>query len=334
MSQQDLQRMAVFNQHDFVQYMRELIEDYPAPSKFRNQMYILEGVLITIFAFLWLEYTQMGGFFKSIYPIVLALIVVVTQYLAIETGMRWLYKRWKPHKVTVKEFWMISFAGAFLGYVMVFFNAQCPGIELFFPDIFYFYTEHPHPTPSRLSVFYKIILTPWAVSTFFIVQATLKRQLAQELESIRQINEALEKRNLESTGKKGSEDGGPSFLDDDNKNTAVDFEVPVTDGFINIAFSDIYYIAVTDHYCKLVFKKEDDLMKEMVRLSLKEAMEQLPDDLFAQVHRSYAVNLIHVKQIKKKGQSFQLFMDEIDDIVPASRHRAQGFLPKLRTILN
>ena len=56
-----------------------------------------------------------------------------------------------------------------------------------------------------------------------------------------------------------------------------------------------------DHYCKLVFNNEGEIKKEYVRLSLKEALADLPSSLFVQVHRSYAVNLQHVKYIKKEG---------------------------------
>jgi len=49
-----------------------------------------------------------------------------------------------------------------------------------------------------------------------------------------------------------------------------------------------------------VINRKGEIDKEYVRLSLKEALVNLPSSHFAQVHRSYAVNLQHVKHIKKR----------------------------------
>jgi DNA-binding LytR/AlgR family response regulator len=105
------------------------------------------------------------------------------------------------------------------------------------------------------------------------------------------------------------------------------------DGVRKIAFIDLYFLAVEDHYCKLVFNRKGEIHKEYVRLSLREALANLPSSHFAQVHRSYAVNLQHVKHIKKEGQAYQLYIEGSDNFLPASRHRAHTFLPKLKEIL-
>lgn len=83
------------------------------------------------------------------------------------------------------------------------------------------------------------------------------------------------------------------------------FSIPLKDGIIKVAFIDIYFIAVEDYYCRLVYNREGESYKEYARLSLKEALANLPSRHFAQVHRSYAVNLQHVKHIKKEGQAYQ-----------------------------
>ena len=75
------------------------------------------------------------------------------------------------------------------------------------------------------------------------------------------------------------------------------FEVQLKEGARKIAFIDIYFIAVEDHYCRLVINRKGEIYEEYVRLSLKEALANLPSGHFAQVHRSYAVNLQHVKHI-------------------------------------
>ena len=66
------------------------------------------------------------------------------------------------------------------------------------------------------------------------------------------------------------------------------------------------------------------------REALREALAALPGEEFEQVHRSHVVNLRRVEKIKRQGQAFQLTISGTRDTVPASRHRAASFLPKLR----
>ncbi len=306
------------------------LNSYPAKSSFRNTTYLIQGFLIVILAYLWLEYTQMDGMFKSVYPWIIAVIVVATHYLIVEIGGRFIYKRSGPFVISMATFWAISLAGVFIGFLMVYFNAQCPGVEKIYPDIFYFYSDHPDPRPGRFSVFYKIILIPWALSMVVLTQGELKRKLDRELLAIRQINDELKKRTDDT-----------STLDDRNKpndnNKYRDqdcFCITSNDGNQQIPFIDIYYISVADHYCELLFKKEGTFYRELIRLSLKEAMANLPPDLFEQVHRSHVVNLGYVKKINRSGQSYKLEMADTRDLIPASRHRVRNFLPKLKTILN
>ncbi len=186
----------------------------------------------------------------------------------------------------------------------------------------------------RLTVFYKIVLIPWAVSTFLLNQGELNKQIANELASIKQINESLDQKIFELKSQTASISDDVSPSKDESGIGSDDFRVPLKDGNLNIAFGNIYFIAVEDHYCKLVMNREGKINEEYVRLSLKDALANLPSSHFVQVHRSYAVNLQHVKHIKKAGQAYQLFIEGNDNFIPASRHRAHTFLPKLKEILN
>ncbi len=303
------------------------LNTYPDKSLSRNIIYIVQGFLIILFAYLWLEYTQMDGTFKSIYPLIIALIVITTQYLIVETGGRYVYKRVGPFAIQMVVFWIISFSGVFIGFVMVYFNAQCPGVEKIYPDIFYFYYDYPLPRPSRIAVFYKIILIPWVLSMLLLTQGELKRKLAKELKVIKQINEELKKK------KKIANDESTA----DERNNAQHlkmFCITSNDGNKYIPFTDIYHISVADHYCELLFKRDGVFFRELIRLSLKEAMANLPSKYFEQVHRSHVVNLHYVKEIVSKGQSYQLLIADTDELISASRHRVRDFLPKLKDILN
>lgn len=298
------------------------LDTYPGRSLLRNTNYLVQFFLTSLFAYLWLEYTRMGGMFRSVYPLIVAGIVVGTQYLMLETGGRYFFRKWGPFRISMASFWVLSFAAVFSGFVMVYFNAQCPGVEKVFPDIFYFYTEHPDPLPSRFAVFYKIILVPWILSNLIVTMGELKSRLDRELITIRRINGELEKKRSSSGLKEAPPpDTLPGYF-------------TIVSGNINkkIAFRNICYISAADHYCELGIKSDDGFCQKLIRLSLKEAKKKLPQVEFEQVHRSHIVNLNYVKKIVSKGQSYQLMMTGMDVLIPASRHRAQDFLPKLSNI--
>lgn len=296
---------------DITDYFLTPMDDYPNTSSFRMTVYLLEGVLIGSFTYMWLEYAQMGALYHWLYPIIVSAAIILGHYVVSEL----VFKHWQPLKTTILKFWVISFAGVSLSFIIVqslgVCGILCRIIGSYCPE------EWHTSVPNVVAVFFKTVLIPWGISTFLLTQGVLKKQLAKELSSIKQINDVLGQENIK-----------------EHEKGAAYFEVQLKEGSRKIALSDIYFIAVEDHYCKLVINRNGEIHEEFVRLSLKEALVNLPSNYFAQVHRSYAVNLQHIKHIKKEGQAYQLFIKGSENFLPASRHRARTFLPKLKEILN
>jgi hypothetical protein len=306
---------------DIADYLQTGMDDYPNTSSFRITAYLLEGVLIGLFTYLWLEYAQMGKLYHWLFPIIVSSAIVFVHYTIAEI----VYEFWKPSKKTIGIFWVISFAGVVMGFILVYLTGIC-GLVCQITGSYCPAIWHTSP-PDTIAVFFKTVILPWLISISWLTQGILKKEMAKELASIKQINDSLDQKKFEIKSQKIP-------IHDEGEKRSGSFSVPLKDGISNIAFSDIYFIAVEDHYCKLVFNRKGEINKEYVRLSLKEALANLPSGHFAQVHRSYAVNLQHVKYIKKEGQAYQLFMEGSDNFLPASRHRAHTFLPKLKEILN
>ncbi|CAB1065391.1 hypothetical protein D1BOALGB6SA_10188 [Olavius sp. associated proteobacterium Delta 1] len=306
---------------DIADYLKTRMDDYPNRSSFRITVYLLEGILIGLSTYLWLEYAQMGKLYHWLFPIIVSSAIVGVHYTITET----VYKFWKPSKKTLGIFWMISFAGIVMSFLLVYLTGICGFVcqitGSYCPAIW-----HTSP-PDTIAVFFKTAVLPWVISISWLTQAILKKEMAKELANIKQINASLDQKKLEIKSQRVT-------INDESEKHSDSLGVPSKDGIIKIAFVDLYFIAVEDHYCKFVFNRKGKIYNEYVRLSLKEALANLPSSHFAQVHRSYAVNLQHVKHIKKEGQAYQLFIEGSDDFLPASRHRAHTFLPKLRGILN
>ncbi|MCP4295078.1 MAG: LytTR family transcriptional regulator, partial [Proteobacteria bacterium] len=69
----------------------------------------------------------------------------------------------------------------------------------------------------------------------------------------------------------------------------------------NFVISDIVYIRVEEHYCSIFSLEEGSLIENHVRSPLKEILDELQNRDFIQIHRSHAVNLHFVSQIKRKN---------------------------------
>ena len=73
---------------DITDYFLTRIEGYPKASLFRITIYGLEGILIGLFFYLWLEYTQTTELFKTNYPIFVGFTIIFWHYLVTEFGGR------------------------------------------------------------------------------------------------------------------------------------------------------------------------------------------------------------------------------------------------------
>jgi DNA-binding LytR/AlgR family response regulator len=89
-----------------------------------------------------------------------------------------------------------------------------------------------------------------------------------------------------------------------------------------VAVDEVLYFRATDKYTEAVTATE----RHLVRTPLKELLEQLNPQRFAQVHRSIIVNLAAVERIERDvlGRS-QVYLRNHADVLPVSRSFAERF---------
>lgn len=61
-----------------------------------------------------------------------------------------------------------------------------------------------------------------------------------------------------------------------------------------IAVEEIVYLKSNDDHVQIIFKDNSVIQP---RITLKKLLEQLPQDLFVQIHRSYAAAIQHIETI-------------------------------------
>ena len=89
----------------------------------------------------------------------------------------------------------------------------------------------------------------------------------------------------------------------------------------NISFNEILFISAEHVYLRIHLKDKKSLV---IRNSIKWILDQLPESIFIQVHRSYIVNLQHVRE----WNSNELIIDE--KIIPISRTRRKFVTQQLQ----
>ena len=86
-----------------------------------------------------------------------------------------------------------------------------------------------------------------------------------------------------------------------------------------LTVEDLLYIESADNYCSVVFLKDSKLQKELVRSSLSRLENQINNPKIVRCHRSYIVNLSHVKTVTGNAQGYKFHLDVEEQIVPVAR---------------
>ena len=72
-------------------------------------------------------------------------------------------------------------------------------------------------------------------------------------------------------------------------------------------------IKSADNYIELYYEREGKLQKHILRSTMNRAEEILRDfDYFFRCHRSYLININHIKEIQGNSQGYKLYFDNID----------------------
>jgi hypothetical protein len=86
-----------------------------------------------------------------------------------------------------------------------------------------------------------------------------------------------------------------------------------------LTVNDLLYIESADNYCSVVFLKDSQLQKELVRSSLGRLETQINNPKVVRCHRSFIVNLSHVKTVTGNAQGYKFHLDIESEIIPVAR---------------
>lgn len=93
----------------------------------------------------------------------------------------------------------------------------------------------------------------------------------------------------------------------------VHFDSEYKNDEITLKPTALFLIKSADNYIELYYEREGKLQKHIVRSTMNRAEEILQDfDYFFRCHRSYLVNINHIKEVQGNSQGYKLYFDNID----------------------
>jgi hypothetical protein len=95
---------------------------------------------------------------------------------------------------------------------------------------------------------------------------------------------------------------------------------------ITLKPSTLFLIKSADNYIELYYEREGLLQKHTVRSSLKNIEITLHDfDYLFRCHRSYIININHIKEIQGNSQGYKLYFENLDFPVQVSQKYISEF---------
>jgi len=99
---------------------------------------------------------------------------------------------------------------------------------------------------------------------------------------------------------------------------------------LSIPPNSLIVIKSADNYVEIYYKSENVVQKQMIRYSLKKATETVNEfDFILRCHRTFIVNINHIKEITGNSQGYKLYLENLDFPVFVSQKFIASFKEKI-----
>ena len=293
----------------------------------RYLLYLLAFVLVGVWTFVglriygWLKWGHIPIGFQGVYSWHSMLNFGLCLYLLDEWGMR-LTGRWgRFGRRTLGMqclIWCTSFVVGFMVQRIVVFE----GMMYYALDLYHHYEKYPELRPRPLEHFQFCV--PFFASTVLILWlVSFVRQ--RGLEKDRKILQTLTDELMQQQGKEREENLREGQGAVHTPIRIISENVPVF-----LKPESISHVTVEDHYCRIYVTENTGLRKYFVKMSLSTLLDQVPQSLFARIHRSHAVNMRYVDRLEKKKRAYFLRLKSFDQALPISRAQWSEVLNRLQ----
>ena len=145
------------------------------------------------------------------------------------------------------------------------------------------------------------------------IRALLVRnwRLKKDFSEAKKINELLANRKLASDEK------------------IIELKSASSNEILKLRNYDLLYIEATENYITVVWENNHTIKKQLIRMTMKEAIKQINDPLIIFSHRSFIVNLRKVENVSSRGGVSVIRLKGVEREVPLSGTYKKGIKEKL-----
>ncbi len=148
------------------------------------------------------------------------------------------------------------------------------------------------------------------------IRAMLVRnwRLKKDLSETKKINELLARRKLSSDEK------------------IIDLQNAASNDILKLSNYDLLYIEATENYITVVWEMNHAIKKQMVRMTMKDAIRTINDPLIVFSHRSFIINLRKVQKVSSHAGLSTLTLKSTEKSIPLSATYKKPIKQKLKEI--
>lgn len=162
-----------------------------------------------------------------------------------------------------------------------------------------------------LYLFYTLLLgfVPVTIRAVLVKHWRLKKDLSE----VKRINELLANRRVAPDEK------------------IVEFRDASTKS-LRVSTHDLLYLKAAENYVTIVWEDNHAIKKEMIRMTMKDAIRKLNDPLIVFSHRSFIINLRKVQKISSQSGIASLILTGVDASIPLSTTHKKEIKQKLKEV--
>jgi hypothetical protein len=114
------------------------------------------------------------------------------------------------------------------------------------------------------------------------------------------------------------------------KEELIHFESDYKKDNLSISPDSLIAIKSADNYVEIYYKSEAVVKKQMIRYSLKKATETVNEfEFILRCHRTFIVNINHIKEITGNSQGYKLYLENLDFPVLVSQKYIASFKERI-----
>ncbi|GAB3987626.1 LytTR family DNA-binding domain-containing protein [Spirosoma daeguense] len=101
---------------------------------------------------------------------------------------------------------------------------------------------------------------------------------------------------------------------------------------LDVVVNDLLFVESSDNYCTVVYLKNDQPVKPLLRSSLSRLEKQISQPHIVRCHRSYVVNLNRIERVTGNAQGYKLHLFDGQFQIPVARQYNETLVAELKAL--